>query len=297
MDLIKKQVDELMENQNHMLVAIKFLDERMNDLSNKVKDKEPDDFKDIRNSQAMIDEIIVKNSDDISVMRKTKELNAIAIKTLETKIVSLAEEIEMSKKKIMESDTREGKVRSEIKCNFCNETFDKTNDLEKHIKTLHANHEKFLCEQCDKDFVLKWRLEKHVQIHTQKFVQYCHYYNNDKFCPFEELGCKFLHTIAQKCRLGHKCKIRLCPRRHSESDTETDRDTKHVGDNDETEDKMDECISFVTSTPQKNEFECGECENMTQNCTDCFVRQHEETGQLANRKRKVHFKEFVDLDI
>ena len=45
MDIIKKQVKELMENQNHILVAIKFLDERLKEFTDKVKDNEPHDVK------------------------------------------------------------------------------------------------------------------------------------------------------------------------------------------------------------------------------------------------------------
>ena len=52
MDTIKKQVNELIENQNHILVAIKYLDERMKEVIYKVKDKESNDVKDILESQA-----------------------------------------------------------------------------------------------------------------------------------------------------------------------------------------------------------------------------------------------------
>ena len=115
MDIIKKQVKELMENQNHILVAIKFLDERFKEFTDKVKDKEPEDVNEILERQAMIDAIIVKNSDDIYVMKKIKEENAVAIKALETEIVKLNEEIELTRRKVMDWITEKGKLRSEIK--------------------------------------------------------------------------------------------------------------------------------------------------------------------------------------
>ena len=31
-------------------------------------------------------------------------------------------------------------------------------------------------------------------MHSDKKVRHCHYFRNNIFCPFEELGCKFLHT-------------------------------------------------------------------------------------------------------
>ena len=70
-----------------------------------------------------------------------------------------------------------------------------------------------------------------MKIHTQEFVKFCHYYNNDKFCPFEELGCKFLHQVAQNYRHGITCKIWLCPRRHM--DNGNDRDEGEVRDDEE----------------------------------------------------------------
>ena len=70
-------------------------------------------------------------------------------------------------------------------------------------------------------------------------------------------------------------------------------DEEQFSGNDEHMNQMDECDSFVTSTPQKEKYQCQECENQTQ-CTDCFVRQTlEESGQLnSNKKRKVHFKDY-----
>ena len=51
--------------------------------------------------------------------------------------------------------------------------------------------------------------------------------------------------------------------------------------------------SFMTSTPQKVKYECEECINGEQ-CTDCFFRQHDATGQLNvkghhKKPRRVHF--------
>ena len=86
MDDIKKQVKELIENQNHILVAIKYLDERLKAGPGNANDKENDDVKEILASQAMIDEILVKNSDEIMALKKIKQENATTIQNLETKI-------------------------------------------------------------------------------------------------------------------------------------------------------------------------------------------------------------------
>ena len=65
-----------------------------------------------------------------------------------------------------------------------------------------------------------------MTINTKVFVQNCHYFNNGKMCPFEELGCKFLHVLAKNCKFGQRCSKRLCPLRHFEKEVNTIHDTE-----------------------------------------------------------------------
>ena len=51
-------------------------------------------------SQAMLDELVVKSSDDIVVMKKTMEENKIAIEILENKIDKINEELDRTRKEI-----------------------------------------------------------------------------------------------------------------------------------------------------------------------------------------------------
>ena len=64
----------------------------------------------------------------------------------------------------------------------------------------------FIVTNVQKVFVSKWRLNKHMKVHTKECVKFSHYYNNDKLCPFDEHGCKFLHKVSQNCELGKRCK-------------------------------------------------------------------------------------------
>ena len=105
-----------------------------------------------------------------------------------------------------------------IKCESCDQTFKKNCDLESHIERIHDLVEKFKCDKCDKCFVLNWRRDKHMKLHTNASVKPCHYFNNGGKCPFEELGCKFLHIVAKLCKSGIKCQRRLCPYRHPEKE-------------------------------------------------------------------------------
>ena len=91
----------------------------------------------------------------------------------------------------------------------------------------------------------------------------------------------------------------MSPKRHSEEELKNNGYTDIVNAqeytiyNEEYNETVSMNESFVTSTPQKIKYQCEECENQQQ-CTDCYVRQHEETGQLASdiRKHKVHFKDY-----
>ena len=73
---------------------------------------------------------------------------------------------------------------NQINCKSCEKVFFKNSDLEIHLEQEHKA-EKFKCEQCEKMFVLKWRLNKHEKIHSSENVKRCQYFNNEKICPFE----------------------------------------------------------------------------------------------------------------
>jgi hypothetical protein len=113
-----------------------------------------------------------------------------------------------------------------------------------------------------------------MRLHEENNIKHCHYFNNAKSCPYEKLGCKFLHTIAKKCEFRSKCARRLCPFRHEEIES-TRNVSDDMTDDSETDDNDNFAMnldSFVTSTPQEKSIKCEDCANRTQ-CTDCYVRQ------------------------
>ena len=58
-------------------------------------------------------------------------------------------------------------------------------------------------------------MKKHSVVHkNHENIRRCHYFNNRKNCPFEELGCMFKHEYAPKCRYKDRCKIKYCQFQH-----------------------------------------------------------------------------------
>ena len=98
-----------------------------------------------------------------------------------------------------------------------------------------------------------------MRLHTESNIKH---FNNDKDCPYEDLGCKFLHETS-------------------------DLDDNSAIDFD----------SVVTSAPQKKIVQCEECFNRSQ-CTDCYVRQVMMTEHILydgqdkpSHRNRVHFSD------
>ena len=57
---MKDQIEELLENQNFVVDAVKNLNERLGAIEKKMDDESINDMKDILEGQAVIDKVIVK---------------------------------------------------------------------------------------------------------------------------------------------------------------------------------------------------------------------------------------------
>ena len=57
-------------------------------------------------------------------------------------------------------------------------------------------------------------MEKHTSDHRVD-IKFCHYYNNDKPCPYDKVGCKFKHENAPECRFNLRCTFKLCQFTHT----------------------------------------------------------------------------------
>ena len=83
---IEQQVESLKNNQKHVIEALENLNQRFSSIENSIEPEQLKDIKDIIDSQSVIDEQIVKNSDDIKKLLKWKNSNLEAIEQLHHKI-------------------------------------------------------------------------------------------------------------------------------------------------------------------------------------------------------------------
>ena len=99
-------------------------------------------------------------------------------------------------------DHKEHRVNSDtFMCDQCDKEFDEEWKLCIHLK----KHKKYSCDQCSKTFSYINAKNKHIQITHGNLKIYCHFYNNNTTCPFDD---------ADFCRYGVKCERDYCMFKH-----------------------------------------------------------------------------------
>ena len=88
--------------------------------------------------------------------------------------------------------------RGTHKCEECEKSVKEESHLENHMKRVHS---KFECDECDKVFKHETNLEKHKEAVHEDVELFCHFFNNDKDCPYQE-ECIFLHEESEECKFG-----------------------------------------------------------------------------------------------
>ena len=155
----------------------------------------------------MIKNLNFKESDE--ERNSVEEIQQVAIKC------NICERAFATKKKLKKHNQETHP--SKIECQKCDKVFMKNCELEVHIKNQHTKVEEYTCDMCDKTFVLKWRLVKHQENHNDPTRRKCHYFNNEKDCPFEEIGCMFAHEESEVCKFDQMCSKKRCSYRHTTS--------------------------------------------------------------------------------
>ena len=83
--------------------------------------------------------------------------------------------------KKLQDHKKEGCSSNRLKCDECEKYFKDEKKLQNHIDKIHI---KFDCDECDKVFKYEAALEKHREAAHEDVELFCHYFNNDKDCPF-----------------------------------------------------------------------------------------------------------------
>ena len=78
-----------------------------------------------------------------------------------------------------------------------------------------------------------------IIIHNATAVKQCRYFSANQACPFEELGCKFLHRLSEE-----------------------------INANKDEKENLDDKVPAI----QERHFKCEECNDNSQ-CESCIVRQ------------------------
>ena len=159
-----------------------------------------------------------------------------------------------SVKDLQEHKIEQHSTDGEFKCDECEKLFNSKNQLEKHEKI----HEKFECEYCDKIFNYEGVLERHIEaVHTDSII-FCHYYNNDKDCPFGDV-CIFEHDEAENCKYGKACERRMCMYSHTDEEDENESDEDNVND--------DLDVAKLKPVLEKVKLAVEKCDNLIEKCS------------------------------
>ena len=264
MKTLKDQVKELTINQNHILEKIKYLNESLEAIIAKNDNEQIKDVKNIVESQAMIDELIVKNADDIISIKKLKNDNSDAIKTLEAKIDLIDEEI----------GVRIHNIQANVEKEKDEQTIKVTNDSRNPRKEIRCKH--FNAGYCKM---------KNVCSFKHKSVKICE--SHRKMVKCENKRCELRHP--RQCRYFRR---NSCWRGEScvylhETSTYVNDERKVDPADDEMNDNELELME--TSLMDKAERKCGNCKAdasknqcnkcMQHFCSDCEIKINGESGE------------------
>ena len=222
--------------------------------------------------------------------------------------------------------------KNKFQCIKCNLKFESTRELEKHKKSSSAcqakfecdqcdltytsemqlnrhkkKHGEFPCEKCDREYNFEGVLEKHIDVVHKSMKIFCHFYNNNKECPYEE-QCIYAHEESNDCMFGNDCERIMCMFKHeehhpddedSDDDDDSDEDVNdNVNENDETNEsniiqmkdlepslrKVEEAMEKVNELLRKNpnNLACDKCDFVAKNVNG--LNMHNKSKHTKNSK-------------
>ena len=89
----------------------------------------------------------------------------------------------------------------------------------------------------------------------ENFRIYCHFYNNEKTCPYDQ-ECVFLHEESQICKYGTMCERNYCMFKHEkeeESDVSVSNEISNENENEMDEKNNEETVNNMDEDAENNE--------------------------------------------
>ena len=216
----------------------------------------------------------------------------------------------------------ENNFKARFKCRKCDETFENVRKFEKHKEnstTCDANpypypcemcgleftsekqcsshkekHGNFKCDKCDKVFTFEGVLEKHISAAHGSMTIFCHYYNNNKLCPFKT-ECIFVHLVSKDCIFGNECERMFCMFRHDEHFQNDEEECEEENDEMDEHDESDEDIetfklSEIEPALAKVEVAMEKVNNLLNTtklkCDSCDFKAKNQNGLNMHKKAK-----------
>ena len=198
----------------HMDGRIKSVEQKI--LTDKLRIESLDNW--VLQQDAKIQKLSEKES-HLDINKEQKEF-----KDLQERILSIESDMinaRVDRRKNDEYDLKKDDAKKYVflKCEHCEEKFTKAIEVETHMTELGLM-KKHSCEVCGEGFYLKWRLNKHKQMHSEDHrSHFCHFYNNNIECPFNQVGCMFQHTKSGPCPRKN-CTRNLCEFENVQGDIE-----------------------------------------------------------------------------
>ena len=159
-----------------------------------------------------------------------------------------------------------------------------------HRKAIHNEMESYECNECEKKFILMWRLKKHQHIHSKtNAVKNCHYFNNQKECPFEQIGCMFKHEHSHQCKFQRNCRNLLCQFKHENLIDIFEKDSDN-----NTPDEKDKSRDITWCEVCEYNYDSEELEDhendyhntsFFQKCSQCNSKVNNDSQIIRHRKR------------
>ena len=127
-------------------------------------------------------------------------------------------------------------------------------------------------------------LERHIEaVHTDSII-FCHYYNNDKDCPFGDV-CIFEHDEAENCKCGKVFERRKCMYSHTGKEDENENNEDNDNDDD-----LDVDVAKLKPVLEKVKLAVEKCDDLIEKCRfkckNCDFEAKDKNGLNMHVKAK-----------